>query len=94
MRQAQNLETLLIDIKELLAQLNEEDQPAIKDLRARIENAIDSMKHAGEGATGRIERYATSVDNYIAGYPRLGFITGLVLGGLIVYASGLFGSEE
>jgi hypothetical protein len=29
MRQAQNLETLLIDIKELLAQLNEEDQPAI-----------------------------------------------------------------
>jgi hypothetical protein len=94
MKQAQNLETLVSDIKELLAQLSEEDQPAIKELRVRIEDAIDSTIHARESATRRIGRYATSVDNYITGYPRLGFITGLVLGGLIVYAAGLFGVEE
>jgi ElaB/YqjD/DUF883 family membrane-anchored ribosome-binding protein len=94
MKQAPNLETLVNDVEELLGQLNEEDRPAIKDLRARIEDAIDSTKHARESATGRIGRYATSVDNYITRYPRLGFITGLVLGGLIVYAAGLFGSEE
>jgi ElaB/YqjD/DUF883 family membrane-anchored ribosome-binding protein len=94
MKQAQNLENLVNDVKELLAQLNEEDQPAIKELRARIEDAIDSTKRAGESASRRIGRYATSVDNYITGYPRLGFITGLVLGGLIVYAAGLFGSDD
>ena len=94
MKQAQDLETLINDVKELLAQLSEEEQPAIKELRARIEDAIDSTKHARESATRRIGRYATSVDNYITGYPRLGFITGLVLGGIIVYAAGLFGAEE
>jgi ElaB/YqjD/DUF883 family membrane-anchored ribosome-binding protein len=94
MKQAQNRETLIDDVKELLAQLSEEDQPAIKELRARIEDAIDSTKHARESASRRIGRYAMSVDNYITGYPRLGFITGLVLGGVIVYAAGLFGSKE
>jgi ElaB/YqjD/DUF883 family membrane-anchored ribosome-binding protein len=94
MKQAQDLETLINDVKELLAQLSEEEQPAIKELRARIEDAIDSTKHARESTTRRIGRYATSVDNYITGYPRLGFVTGLVLGGVIVYAAGLFGSEE
>ena len=94
MKQAPNLETLVNDVEELLAQLNEEDQPATKELRDRIEDAIDSMRHVRESATRRIGRYATSVDNYITGYPRLGFITGLVLGGLIVYAAGLVGSEE
>ena len=94
MKQVHDLETLINDVKELLAQLSEEEQPAIKELRARIEDAIDSTKHASESATRRIGRYATSVNNYITGYPRLGFVTGLVLGGLIVYAAGLFGSEE
>ena len=94
MKQAPNLETLVNDVEELLAQLSDEDQPAIKKLRARIEDAIDSTKHARESASRRIGRYAMSVDNYITGYPRLGFITGLVLGGLIVYAAGLFGVEE
>ena len=51
MKQAQNLETLVSDIKELLAQLSEEDQPAIKELRVRIEDAIDSTIHARESAT-------------------------------------------
>ena len=92
MKQAQNLETLVNDVKELLAQLSEEDHPATKELRARIEDAIDSTK--GESAARRVGRYATSVNNYITGYPRLGFLTGLVLGGLIVYAAGLVGSEE
>jgi ElaB/YqjD/DUF883 family membrane-anchored ribosome-binding protein len=94
MKQAPKLETLVNGVKELLAQLSEEDQSAIKELRARIEDAIDSTQHASESAPRRIGRYATAVDNYITGYPRLGFITGLVLGGLIVYAAGLFGSEE
>jgi ElaB/YqjD/DUF883 family membrane-anchored ribosome-binding protein len=53
MKQAQNLETLVSDIEELLAQLSEENQPAIKELRARIEDAIDSTKQARESATRR-----------------------------------------
>ena len=53
MKQAPNLETLVNDVEELLAQLSDEDQPAIKKLRARIEDAIDSTKHARESATPR-----------------------------------------
>ena len=94
MKRSESLDTLICDVEELLAALSNVQQPAIKELRGRIENEIDSAKRAGAGASARIGRYAKSVDNYITGYPRLGFLTGLVVGGLIVYGAGLFSSNE
>jgi ElaB/YqjD/DUF883 family membrane-anchored ribosome-binding protein len=94
MKQPQSLKRLVSDVEELLSQLSEDDQPAIQELRARIRDAIDSTKQTRKGASGPIRRYAMSIDNYITSYPRMGFITGLVLGGLIVYTASLFGSEE
>jgi hypothetical protein len=94
MNRAQNIDTLVSDVEELLAALSDYQQPAIQELCGRVENAIDSTKHAGTSAVARIGRYAAALDNYIAGYPRLGFLTGVIVGGLIVYAAGLFGSER
>lgn len=92
MNRAQNIDTLVSDVEELLAALRDYPQPAIQELCGRVENAIDSTKHAG--AVARIGRYAAALDNYIVGYPRLGFLTGAIVGGLIVYSAGLFGSER
>jgi hypothetical protein len=94
MNRAQSIDTLVSDVEELLAALSDYQQPAIQELRGRVENAIDSTKRAGNGAAARIGRYAASLDNYILGYPRLGFLTGVIVGGLIVYAAGLFGAEK
>jgi ElaB/YqjD/DUF883 family membrane-anchored ribosome-binding protein len=94
MKRAQALETLVDDVKELLDKISDEQEPAIKELRGRIEDAINSTKHARKSASAHIGRYAKTVDRYITGYPRLGFLTGLIVGGLIVYAAGFFGSED
>jgi hypothetical protein len=37
----------------------------------------------------RLGRYARSVDNYVTGYPRLGFLTGVMLAGGLAYMVGL-----
>lgn len=92
MKRAQAFETLVDDVKELLTTISDEQQPAIKELRGRIEDAINSTTR--KSASAHIGHYAKAVDRYITGYPRLGFLTGLVIGGLIVYAAGFFGSEE
>ena len=94
MKQTQNIKSLVNDVEELLSHLSEDDQPAIQELRARIKDAIDSTKQTRKSASRPMRRYAMSIDNYITGYPRMGFITGLVLGGLIVYTASFFGSEE
>lgn len=94
MRRAQTIETLVDDVEELLDKISDAQEPAIEELRGRIEDAINSMKKARESATAHIGRYARTVDRYITGYPRLGFLTGLVIGGLVVYAAGFFGSED
>jgi len=94
MRRGQAIDTLMDDVEELLDKIGDAQQPAIKELRGRIEDAINSTKHAKESASVHIGRYAKTIDRYITGYPRLGFLTGLVIGGLIVYAAGFFGSQE
>ena len=94
MRRGQAIETLVDDVEELLDKISDAQEPAIKELRGRIEDAINSTRHARKSASAHIGRYAKTVDRYITGYPRLGFLTGLVIGGLIVYAAGFFGSEE
>jgi hypothetical protein len=33
------------------------------------------------------------VDDYITGFPRLGFLTGVLVGGMIVYVRGLTSSK-
>ena len=83
MNQSRHLTDLINDVEELLAELSDEHGPQIDELRNRITDTIGSVRPA----VGRVRRYAGAVDDYITGYPRLGFLTGLLIGGAIVYVA-------
>lgn len=94
MKDSKPLDSLIEDVEELIAALADEQSPQVKELRRRVEEAVDSLEAQRKSATRRIRRYAASVDRYITGYPRLGFATGVVVGGLIVYMAGLLSPKE
>jgi ElaB/YqjD/DUF883 family membrane-anchored ribosome-binding protein len=90
MKDSKELESLIQDVEELIASLADDESPQVLELKNRVQDAVDSLEARQRSAVRRIRRYAASVDRYITGYPRLGFATGVVIGGLIVYAAGLF----
>jgi ElaB/YqjD/DUF883 family membrane-anchored ribosome-binding protein len=94
MKDSRPLDSLMREVEELLAALGDDPSPHVQELKRRVENAVDSLEAQRESATRRIRRYAASVDRYIVGYPRLGFATGVVVGGLIVYIAGLLRPNE
>jgi ElaB/YqjD/DUF883 family membrane-anchored ribosome-binding protein len=90
MKDSRQLDSLIRDVEELIATLADDQSPQVRELRRRVQQAVDSLEAQRESATRQFRRYAASVDRYITGYPRLGFATGIVVGGLIVYMAGLF----
>ena len=88
MKDSKELDSLIRDVEELIATLGNGQSPEVRELRGRVEDALDSIEAQRKSATQRIRRYAASVDRYITGYPRLGFATGVIVGGLIVYITG------
>jgi ElaB/YqjD/DUF883 family membrane-anchored ribosome-binding protein len=97
MNPSRALSKLVNDVEELLAELSDEHGPEMDELRTRVAQTIDSAKRALErqrtGVVARIGHYAGSVDDYITGFPRLGFLTGVLVGGMIVYVRGLTSSK-
>jgi len=83
MNESRHLSKLIDDVEELLTELNGEHNPDIDELRHRIKDTIGSIR----APVGRVRHYAGAVDDYITGYPRLGFLTGLMIGGAIVYVA-------
>jgi ElaB/YqjD/DUF883 family membrane-anchored ribosome-binding protein len=94
MKESKQLDSLIQDVEELIDTLADDQSPHVQELKARVQDAIDSLEARRKSAARRIRRYAASVDRYITGYPRLGFVTGVVVGGLIVYMAGLFSSND
>jgi ElaB/YqjD/DUF883 family membrane-anchored ribosome-binding protein len=88
---------LINDVEKLLTVLGDEHGPHIDELRMRITQTIGRAKRAmasqRTGIVARIGHYAGSMDDYITGFPRLGFLTGVLVGGLIVYLKGLGSSK-
>jgi ElaB/YqjD/DUF883 family membrane-anchored ribosome-binding protein len=97
MNPSRALSKLVNDVEELLAELSDEHGPEMDELRTRLAQTIDSAKRALESqrtsVVARIGHYAGSVDDYITGFPRLGFLTGVLVGGMIVYVRGLTSSK-
>jgi len=83
MNQSRQLSRLIDDVEELLKALSDEHNPQIDELGNRIKDTISSIRPP----VGRVRRYAGAVDDYITGYPRLGFLTGLMIGGAVVYVA-------
>lgn len=94
MKVSKELESLIQDVEELMTSLADDQSPQVLELKRRVQDAVDSLAARQRSAARRIRRYAASVDRYITGYPRLGFATGVVIGGLIVYAAGLFSRRD
>ncbi|MGO9950143.1 MAG: hypothetical protein ACLPWG_25295 [Steroidobacteraceae bacterium] len=97
MKPSRALNKLVNDVEALLAALNDEHGPQIDELRNRVAQTIGSARRViasqRPGLVTRIGDYAGSVDDYITGFPRLGFLTGILVGGMIVYARGLTSSR-
>ena len=97
MKPSRTLNKLVNDVEALLAALSDEHGPNIDELRNRVAQTIGSAKRAiasqRTSVVARIGDYAGSVDNYITGFPRLGFLTGILVGGMIVFVRGLTNSK-
>jgi hypothetical protein len=86
---------LAVQVEELLTVLDRHPSPDTAGLQGRVEDALDEAKRALKPSVPRrLGRYAMSLDRYVTGYPRLGFLTGLLLGGSIVYLASLRGSGD
>jgi ElaB/YqjD/DUF883 family membrane-anchored ribosome-binding protein len=97
MKPSRTLNKLVNDVEALLAALSDEHGPQIDELRNRVAQTIGSAKRAiasqHTSVVARIGGYAGSVDDYITGFPRLGFLTGILVGGMIVYVRGMTNSN-
>lgn len=91
MKAEKSIDALADQVEELLAVLRRHPSPDFDDVSARVQDALDSAKHAIKRPSlpARLGKYANSVDHYVTGYPRLGFLTGIMLGGAIVHLASL-----
>jgi ElaB/YqjD/DUF883 family membrane-anchored ribosome-binding protein len=94
MKDFKQLDALIQNVEELIATLADDQSPRVQDLKRRVQDTVDSVEAQRKSTTRRVRRYAASLDDYITGYPRLGFATGLVVGGLIVYLAGLVSPKD
>jgi ElaB/YqjD/DUF883 family membrane-anchored ribosome-binding protein len=92
MSAAGKLTKLVDNVEDLIAQLGDEQNPEVRELRDRVEDAIGSAKRAiakqRVGAGKQIGHYASSVNSYIGDYPRLAFLTGALVFGTLGYLAG------
>jgi ElaB/YqjD/DUF883 family membrane-anchored ribosome-binding protein len=94
MKDFKQLDALIQDVEELITSLADDQSPRVEELKHRLQDTVDSLEAQRKSTSRRIRRYAASLDGYITGYPRLGFATGVVVGGLIVYLAGLISPRD
>jgi ElaB/YqjD/DUF883 family membrane-anchored ribosome-binding protein len=80
-------EQLIDDVEELLARLDDEHSPQLDKLRDRVEATMAEAKSAltrqGKSTASQVRHYAGIADDYITGYPRTAFASGILIGGLL-----------
>jgi ElaB/YqjD/DUF883 family membrane-anchored ribosome-binding protein len=84
------INSLTDQVEELLGLLELHPSPDLDAIRSRVEDAVDSVRVAinRSRVRARLKHYASSLDDYVTGYPRLGFVTGALLGAGLVYVFG------
>jgi ElaB/YqjD/DUF883 family membrane-anchored ribosome-binding protein len=97
MKSIRSLRSLVTDVEELLAELQDDRGPEVRELRDRVEESLGAAKRAigqqSGNASARVRRYASSVDHYINDYPRLAFLSGALIFGTIGYLAGVAARE-
>ena len=98
MKASHRVDQLLSEVEELLAELRDEHGPEVAELRARVEETVAAAKRAigdqGKSAAAQARRYVRAVDGYITSYPRISFLTGIAVGGVLVYLASLLSPKE
>jgi ElaB/YqjD/DUF883 family membrane-anchored ribosome-binding protein len=74
---------LITDVEELLARLDDEHSPQLDQLRNRIEATVSALNQRSQSTAGQVRHYAGMADDYITGYPRTAFASGILIGGLL-----------
>jgi ElaB/YqjD/DUF883 family membrane-anchored ribosome-binding protein len=77
-------QTLIDDVEELLERMDDEHSPQLDHLRRRVESTITQAKRAlqaqGRSTAAQVRYYAGMADDYITGYPRAAFVSGILIG--------------
>lgn len=78
---------LVSDVEELLERLDDEHGPQLDKLRDRVEATMSEAKSVltkqGRSTAAQVRHYAGMADDYITGYPRAAFASGIVIGALL-----------
>jgi ElaB/YqjD/DUF883 family membrane-anchored ribosome-binding protein len=87
MKTPRKLKQLITDVEDLLAGLNDEHGPEVEEMRSRVEETISQAKRAlskqGRTTAAQVKQYAGMADDYITGYPRMAFASGILIGGVL-----------
>jgi ElaB/YqjD/DUF883 family membrane-anchored ribosome-binding protein len=86
MKTSRKFKQLITDVEELLTELSDEHGPEVEEMRERVEETISLAKRAiskqGKTAAAQVRQYAGMADDYITGYPRTAFASGILIGGI------------
>jgi ElaB/YqjD/DUF883 family membrane-anchored ribosome-binding protein len=81
---SRKFEQLVNEVEELLARLDDEHSPQLDKLRAQVEATMSEAKSAltnqAKSTAAQVRRYAGIADDYITGYPRTAFASGILIG--------------
>jgi ElaB/YqjD/DUF883 family membrane-anchored ribosome-binding protein len=84
---SRQFQQLMNDVEELLARLDDEHSPQLDQLRSRVEATIAQARSAAtnqvRSTAAQVRHYAGMADDYITGYPRTAFASGILIGGLL-----------
>lgn len=87
MRAPQKFQQLVDDVEELLARLDDEHGPQLDQLRGRVETTMSQAKAVlgrhGKTTAAQVGQYAGLADDYITGYPRAAFASGILIGAVL-----------
>ena len=83
METPRKFQQLIDDVEELLARLDDEHSPQLDDLRKRLEATVSALNQRSKSTAAQVRHYAGMADDYIIGYPRTAFASGILIGGLL-----------
>lgn len=87
METPRKFQQLVSDVDELLARLDDEHSPQLDELRSRVEATMSQAKsvlrNQGQSTAAQVRHYAGVADDYITGYPRMAFASGILIGAVL-----------
>jgi ElaB/YqjD/DUF883 family membrane-anchored ribosome-binding protein len=87
MKAPSKISQLVTDVEELLARLDDEHGPQLDQLRGRVEDTLTEAKAVlakqGKTTAAQVRQYAGMADDYITGYPRTAFASGILIGAVL-----------